>query len=497
LVRALKKLSSPLLEAGSVLIFVRNLDQDLFEAKSDLELELRLATPSDFALSPEGYDRYRSVDMLEDRFKLGDLCFLAIDGEGKVAHSRWVTTGLREIPELGMEVMLWPGEAYFYDGYTRPDLRGHGIDAVVRCSIFRRLRSTGYKRAYSYVRGDNPVGLRAARRWQHPIGRLWYLRPRGLRPLVIGRRTPELPFLIRASAAGLEGEGKLVCTKNARAWFESWLREPLSKRSTGFDALPEAHFVSTSEFISEALRLNPRRDFVLDVGCDSAMVSRLVALRCRRFVGADFIPGLLADIPHGAVKSASGRPASFVAANGRFLPFRSHTFTRVYCSGVIHTLATHDDGIKMVNELLRVCRPGGEVLVASIPDTGKRLLALVDIWRRAGIRGKLRLLVSLAVPRPAKQILRRLLGLTRRDQLVLLDYDLRKLKELLGTHGLDCQILNFPESYWSRDFRRTRSNLLIRVPPQDSPLADVKQPGLQTKRSWVQAAKGDQPAGRL
>lgn len=138
----------------------------------------------------------------------------------------------------------------------------------------------------------------------------------------------------------------------------------------------------------------------------------------------------------------------------------------------------------MIEELVRVCRPGGTVLVASIPDRAKRFSAYLEAWRRSGLAGRLRLLTSLALPRPAKDVLRRLLGLEQRNLLASLDYDLEKLKRSLEAQGLVCQILDFPGNYWSRDFRKTRSNLLIRIPRQ----RHTGQPADAGSRSLVEAS---------
>ena len=81
-----------------------------------------------------------------------------------------------------------PDEAYFYDGYTSPAARGLGLDGVARCFIFDMLRADKVERVYSYVRGDNGPGLRAASRWQSNIGEIWYVRIRGFRACMIERR---------------------------------------------------------------------------------------------------------------------------------------------------------------------------------------------------------------------------------------------------------------------------------------------------------------------
>jgi len=461
--RVFQKLCSSLLEFGSISFFMRELDGNLPEPNTTVKLHLRQASSEDLDLL-QGLKPEKSAETIHARFRRGDLCFVTIDADGKLAHCRWVTVERTHIPELDRYVALSPGHVYFYDGYTRPDLRRRGIDGAMREFIFKTMRAAGYRKIYSYVRGDNPIGLRASRRWQRPVGRLWYLRLRGLGPLVIRWRNPNLPTIIRKGMAEREKAERSFRARVWREWFKSWLSEPSAKRSTGYHSLPEEYFISTAEYISSVLELDPSSDAVLDVGCDSAMVSRLVAPRCGGFVGLDFIAGMLADIPRDAVKSARGGPASLVAGDGTSLPFRPRTFTKGYCSGVLHTLPSHQDGWQMVEELVRVCRPGGRVLVAAVPDTAKRFRGYWEVWKRADVAGKARLVISLLLPRALKDSLRRLLGLPRRDRLVFLEYDLAALKRRLEAQGLECQVLDFPESYWSRDFRKTRSNLLVRIP---------------------------------
>ena len=42
-----------------------------------------------------------------------------------------------------------------------------------------------------------------------------------------------------------------------KQWFNSWLGEPLSKRSTGCAALSDESFKSSADFIEKALRIDP------------------------------------------------------------------------------------------------------------------------------------------------------------------------------------------------------------------------------------------------
>jgi len=91
------------------------------------------------------------------------------------------------VPELLRDITPRRDEAYFYDGYTRPEARSLGLDGAVRSYIFDTLRAAHYARVYSYVRGDNRPGLRAASRWQASAGELWFVRVRRAGSWIVSR----------------------------------------------------------------------------------------------------------------------------------------------------------------------------------------------------------------------------------------------------------------------------------------------------------------------
>ena len=86
-----------------------------------------------------------------------------------------------------------------------------------------------------------------------------------------------------------------------------------------------------------------------------------------------------------------------------------------------------------------MCRPGGSVLVAAIPDARKRRQALADAWNRASAPGKLALALSLAV------------GLGVSQQPLILQFAPDWLKTLLSSGiaagGITAIVLNlvFPQ----------------------------------------------------
>lgn len=483
--KAFKKLASHLAQVGRVRLFVR----PLFHGPS-----ARSQEDDGLELGTVGADRIddllacgnpaHSRKALEDRFARGDRCFVALDESGGVAHVRWVTTGRAWIPELHRYLVLSPIDAYMYDGFTRSDMRRRGIDGKIRRHIFRTMGEAGYCRVYSYVRGDNAPGLLAAESWQRGCGSLWYLRPRVGPNLVLGaRRLPSDLALRRPEGRRGGGEDRVGQADGQgggavpqserdhragawRAWFESWLEKPCSCRSTGYSDLPEEYFTAMGGWVADTLGLAPDSGRVLDVGCDSAMVTRHVAPRCGRLVGVDYVPELLAGRPEDRLDTGSGRPTAFLAGDGRRLPFADDGFSHVYCTGVLHTLPGHVDALRMIRELVRVCRPGGTVLLAALPDAGKRWKAVAESWRRSGLKERLRLLGSPLLPRRLKKLLRRRL-LPSDDRLTALEFDVRDLARELEGSGLRCDVRHFPEGFWSRDFRTTRSNLVIRLPAEE------------------------------
>jgi len=462
--RGLRRIAAPLVRLDTLEFFVRDLSLPLIPAAAPDGYRAREATAGEVELVREGSDPGRPLSALRERFRRGDLCFVVIDPRGRVAHSRWVTSDPPHVPELRRHLLLAPGDAYFYDGFTRPDARRRGLDGVMRCAIFQALRERGFRRAVSYVRADNPAGLRAARRWQRSIGRVRCLRVAGGRSRVLGAAAIAPLAVARETAFDGDGDGRAERAGRWLEWFQSWLERPLEQRSSGFGVLPDEYFAAAGGFVAAALDLDPETDSVLDVGCDSAMLSRRVAPRCRRLTGADLVPGLLWSAPVSTVRAGGGGRPGFLAADARRLPFRSGSFDKVYCVSTIHTLSSREDGFRVVRELARVCAPGGRVLVGSVPDRARRWRARLECWRRGGWRERFELAGSLLLPAAVKDAVRRLARRAPRHRLISLEYDLGALRRRLEQLDLECRVVPFPQDFWSRDFRVTRSNLLVSVP---------------------------------
>ena len=102
---------------------------------------------------------------------------------------------------------------------------------------------------------------------------------------------------------------------------------------------------------------------VLEVGCASGFLARGVAPRVGAYVGVDVAQPALEAAEQLALSNAT-----FRKGDGAALPFEDGAFDGAFCYDVFTNLPSIDDGVPIIREMLRVVRPGGKVLIGSIPD---------------------------------------------------------------------------------------------------------------------------------
>jgi ubiquinone/menaquinone biosynthesis C-methylase UbiE len=104
---------------------------------------------------------------------------------------------------------------------------------------------------------------------------------------------------------------------------------------------------------------------VLDVACGSGNTALVAARRYCEVVGIDFAPNLVERARARA--AADGVDAEFSTADAQDLPFPDASFDAVLSvMGVMFC----PDQEKAAGELLRLCRPGGKIGVATWPPDG-------------------------------------------------------------------------------------------------------------------------------
>jgi len=108
-------------------------------------------------------------------------------------------------------------------------------------------------------------------------------------------------------------------------------------------------------------------DSLLDVGCGTGVVTLPLSRRCREIHAVD--PGeKVLEKARARCQEERIRNVTYYQAKALSLPFPDVRFDHVLMYAVIHYLENWSQVERCVTELTRVCRPGGTILIAEIPD---------------------------------------------------------------------------------------------------------------------------------
>jgi SAM-dependent methyltransferase len=123
--------------------------------------------------------------------------------------------------------------------------------------------------------------------------------------------------------------------------------------------LPHDHFVSRS---------------VVDVGCGNGRIGRILCAQAEAYTGVDLSESVY------AFPKWIARPPTFrlVRASGTDLPLGDGVADTSLCWGVLHHM---DDPAAAMHELLRVTRPGGEILIYVYPKHFDARKNLNGLWK--------------------------------------------------------------------------------------------------------------------
>jgi ubiquinone/menaquinone biosynthesis C-methylase UbiE len=102
---------------------------------------------------------------------------------------------------------------------------------------------------------------------------------------------------------------------------------------------------------------------VVELGCAAGYIARGIAPQVRRYFGVDIAPGTIK-----VARRLGLANATFTAADGSRLGFRSNSVDAAFCYDVFTNFPRFEVGAPLIREMYRVVRPGGKVLVGSIPD---------------------------------------------------------------------------------------------------------------------------------
>ena len=163
--------------------------------------------------------------------------------------------------------------------------------------------------------------------------------------------------------------------------FEAVKERQQTMWASGDFSAVAARIHAMAEHLAEAADLQAGQR-VLDVATGSGNAA-IAAARCDcEVVGIDYVPALL---DRARVRAdAEGLPAEFIEADAEALPFEDAGFDAVL--SVVGVMFAPDQE-RAAGELLRVCRPGGTIALAS--------------WTPGGFIGDMLRVVTRYVPPPA------------------------------------------------------------------------------------------------
>ncbi len=110
---------------------------------------------------------------------------------------------------------------------------------------------------------------------------------------------------------------------------------------------------------------------------DLALAYRRGAGREARIVGSDFCPPMLAIARQKCRRAGAEGQIALVEADALQLPFPDGAFDIVCVAFGLRNLSDPDGGLR---EMVRVCRPGGQVAVLEFSTPRRRPLAVVFDW---------------------------------------------------------------------------------------------------------------------
>lgn len=135
---------------------------------------------------------------------------------------------------------------------------------------------------------------------------------------------------------------------------------------------------------------------ILEVGCAAGFLANLLAPNVREYVGVD-----LAEAPLRVARLLDMKNATFSRSAGESLNFPRQEFDAAFCYDVFSNFPSFSDGAPIIMEMLRVVKPGGIVLVGSVPDRDKtELLQKIATELASGYRQHVERPVAVAVSAP-------------------------------------------------------------------------------------------------
>jgi ubiquinone/menaquinone biosynthesis C-methylase UbiE len=132
--------------------------------------------------------------------------------------------------------------------------------------------------------------------------------------------------------------------------------------------------------IAEKLRLH-QNDRLLDIGCGAGIFEIAFARWMREVIGSDFSDEMVKKARKNSKNSSN---VHIQQCTIKALPYKSGVFDKILVNSVIQYLDGYDEVISVIDELDRITRTGGIILLSLIPSADSKN-ALLDGYFSLGL----------------------------------------------------------------------------------------------------------------
>ena len=123
-----------------------------------------------------------------------------------------------------------------------------------------------------------------------------------------------------------------------------------------------SEFLKLIDDIKKKLVIDRKLDSILDIGCGNALVLNHLSGSFQNIYGTDFSANMIdkarVTIPQG----------HFSQGEANSLKFKDNQFDRVLTYSIFHYFPSIEYGYNTIDEMIRVCKKGGVVLIGDLLD---------------------------------------------------------------------------------------------------------------------------------
>jgi ubiquinone/menaquinone biosynthesis C-methylase UbiE len=224
--------------------------------------------------------------------------------------------------------------------------------------------------------------------------------------------------------------------KNSKHYWERLAQEEETIGGKSGRWIDDEKYLKEALFLAKRLSLDDSHAF-LSVGCGSGAYLRYLSGNTKINVGIDYAENAI----YWAKRVVSN--SYFCVAEANRLPFKDNFFDRIICYSVFLCFPNLDYAYQVIDELLRVCKPAGIILLGDLPD--KKSYRKFISWKKEVLL-----------------FLRLLLGIEKRSAYGhhrnWLWFDLDRLHNFITSKGHLARILNQPPYFC---FAHNRKDILV------------------------------------